>query len=193
MRKCSSLAAGFRRRIRMLRLNMKPGIQIARSAYIANSAIIQTNSDGCFFGGRILISEGVRISDGVVIATYGGVIDLGPNVYLGPYCVLYGHGGLFIGRDTMIGAHAVIVPANHGFSRLDLAMNRQQLTKKGINIGEDVWIGSGCKILDGVRIQTGAVVGAGSIVTKDIEAYSVAFGVPACHVRSRRCKPADAA
>jgi len=125
------------------------------------------------------------MSDGVIIATYGGSIQIEPGVYIGPYCVLYGHGGLVIGRNTMIGAHTVIVPANHGFARIDVPMNAQPLTQEGINIGEDVWIGSGCKVLDGVRIGNGAVIGAGSVVTKDIDAYGIAHGVPATVVRSR--------
>ena len=57
-------------------------------------------------------------------------------------------------------------------------MNSQGLTKKGIAIGEDVWIGAGCKILDGVHIGNGTVIGAGSVVTKDIDAHLIAFGVP---------------
>ena len=65
-------------------------------------------------------------------------------------------------------------------------MNTQPLTQEGINIGEDVWIGSGCKVLDGVRIGNGAVIGAGSVVTKDVDAYSIALGVPAKIVKSRQ-------
>jgi acetyltransferase-like isoleucine patch superfamily enzyme len=172
-------------RIRVSRLNTKPGIQIAPSVYIAKTAMIQTDSDGHSFGGRIRISPGVTVSDGVIIATYGGTIAIEANVYIGPYCVLYGHGGLAIGRDTMIGAHTVIIAANHGFSRIDIPMNAQPLTREGIDIGEDVWVGSGCQILDGIRIEQGAVVGAGSIVTKDIDAHSIAFGVPALVVGSR--------
>ncbi|HEY7220208.1 MAG TPA: DapH/DapD/GlmU-related protein, partial [Candidatus Binatia bacterium] len=57
---------------------------------------------------------------------------------------------------------------------------------EGIDIGEDVWIGAGCKVLDGVRIGKGAVIGAGSVVTKNIGSYAVAVGVPATVVRSRR-------
>ncbi|HLJ60291.1 MAG TPA: acyltransferase [bacterium] len=141
--------------------------------------MIQTDSDGYSLGGHILISEWVIISDGVILAAYGGSIEIGAHAYVGPYCVLYGHGGLAIGRDTMIGAHTVVIPANHGFARIDVPMSAQPLTQEGIEIGEDVWIGSGCRVLDGVRIGRGAVIGAGSVVTQDVESYGVAYGVPA--------------
>jgi len=180
------LLARIRHRFRLSRLNMRPGIQIAFSTHIGKGAMFQTDSDGCSFGGRILVSEWVTISDGVIIATYGGTIEVGPNVYIGPYCVLYGHGGLAIGRNTMIGAHTALFPANHGYGRIDVPMNTQPLTQEGISIGEDVWIGSGCKVLDGVRIGNGAVIGAGSVVTKDVDAYSIALGVPAKIVKSRQ-------
>src|SRR5205823_12585708 len=100
-------------------------------------------------------------------------------------CVLYGHGGLAIGRNTMIAAQTVIVPANHGFARIDVPLNAPPLTMQGIAIGEDVWIGAGCRVLDGVRIGNGAVIGAGSVVTKDINAYAIAHGVPATVVGRR--------
>jgi acetyltransferase-like isoleucine patch superfamily enzyme len=150
--------------------------------------MIQTHSDGRSFGGRILVSERGIISDGVILATYGGVIEIEADVYLGPYCIVYGHGGVAIGRNTMIGAHTVIAAANHGFTRIDVPMNAQPLTKEGITIGEDVWIGSGCSILDGVRIGNGVVIGAGSVVTKDIDAYMIAAGGAASVVRSRQGK-----
>jgi acetyltransferase-like isoleucine patch superfamily enzyme len=191
MRAIGTPLARIQQRIRVNRLNRTAGIRIAPSIYIAKSAMIQTDSDGCSFGGRILVSEGVTISDGVIIAAYGGTIEIAANAYIGPYCVLYGHGGLSIGQNTMIGAHTVVVPANHGFGPVDAPMNVQPLTREGISIGEDVWIGSGCTVLDGVRIGNGAVIGAGSVVTKDIDAYCVAFGVPAVVARSRQGRMED--
>jgi len=175
----------IRRRIYVAWLNRRRGVQVSPSVYFGRGATIQTGSDGCAFGGRVAIAESVTFSDGVIIATYGGSVEIGANVYVGPYCVLYGHGGLTIGRDTMIGAHTVIIPANHGFARVDIPIAAQPLTREGITIGEDVWIGSGCRVLDGVRIGRGAVIGAGSVVTQDIEAYGVAYGVPARPVRNR--------
>ena len=85
----------------------------------------------------------------------------------------------------MIAAHTVVVPANHGFGAVDVPINLQALTKRGISIGDDVWIGSGCRVLEGVRIGDGAVIRAGSVVTKDVDAYGVAYGVPAVVARSR--------
>jgi len=193
MRPIGAIVGRLRHRIRVKRLNRKPGIRIAPSSYIARSARIQTDFDGCSFGGRILISKGVSLSEGVIITPYGGSIEIEPNTYIGPYCVLYGHGGLTIGRNTMIGAHTVIVPANHGFGAVDVPMNRQPLTQKGISIGEDVWIGSGCRVLDGVRIGNGAVIGAGSVVSRDIDAYAIAYGAPAVVARSRRGRMRDPA
>jgi len=188
-----TLLARAAHRIRVWRLNGRPGIRIAPSGYLGAGVRIQTDSDGHSLGGRIIVSDGVTISDGVIVATYGGSIEIEANVYIGPYCVLYGHGGLVIGRNTMIGAHTVIVPANHGFARIDVPMTLQPLTREGIIIGEDVWIGAGCKVLDGVRIGPGTVIGAGSVVTKDIDAYSIALGVPAAVVSRRHGGVADRA
>ncbi len=179
MRAKRSLLARIQHRFRMARLNMIPGVQIDPFIYIAASAKIHIDTDDCVLGGSVRISKGVIISDGVIIAPYGGSIEIGASAYIGPYCVLYGHGDLTIGRNAAIGAHTIIVPANHGFKQPDRPIHVQPLTKEGITIGEDVWIGAGCKILDGAHIGNGAVIGAGSVVTKDIDACSIAFGVPA--------------
>ena len=185
MRAKRTLLERIQHRVRVARLNVTPGVQIDSSIYIAASAKIQIDTDDCVLGGSVRISKGVIISDGVIIAPYGGSIEIGASAYIGPYCVLYGHGGLTIGRNTAIGAHTVIIPANHGFQQSDRPIHVQALTKEGIMIGEDVWIGAGCKILDGVHIGNSTVIGAGSVVTKDIDAYSVVFGVPARVAGSR--------
>jgi acetyltransferase-like isoleucine patch superfamily enzyme len=180
------LVARLERRIRWMRLNRMPGIQVARSVYIAKTAMLQLESDGQVFGGNIVIAAGVTLSDGVILATYGGAIELAEGVYVGPHCVLYGHGGLAIGRDTSIGANTVIIPASHGFSRVDVPMNAQPMSRKGIRIDRDVWIGSGCTILDGAGIGRGSVIGAGAVVRGEIEDLGVAVGVPARVIRTRQ-------
>lgn len=175
----------LRNRLCIWQANRDPGIDVAHSAYLARGVRLQTSSDGMFFGGRITIAEHVTLADRVIVATYGGSVEIGEDAYIGPAAILYGHGDLVIGRNTMIAGHTVIVPANHGFQNLGVPMRDQPLTRFGIEIGEDVWIGAGCKILDGVRVGSGSIIGAGSVVTRDIAPGSVAVGVPAKVIRHR--------
>lgn len=172
--------------IRRYLLNRQSGIQVDRLVYLAQSAKLQLDADGYAFDGQIHISSGSRISEGVILAPYGGSIFIDENVYVGPYCVLYGHGGLTVGKNTLIASHTVIIPANHGFSQIDIPIRNHPLTKLGIRIGEDVWIGSGVRVLDGVSIGNGCVIGAGAVVTKSLEDYSVAVGVPARTISKRK-------
>lgn len=165
--------------------NQQTNVSISEQAYLARSVKIQINPDGFQSGGNVQISSGARISDGVILAPWGGSIAIGEKVYIGPYSVLYGAGGLKIGRNSLIAAQVGIFASNHGFDQLDIPIRNQPLTLKGINIGEDVWIGSGVKVLDGVTIGRGCVIGAGSVVASSIEDYAIAVGVP-CRVIGRR-------
>jgi acetyltransferase-like isoleucine patch superfamily enzyme len=85
-----------------------------------------------------------------------------------------------------IATHCVIVPANHRFDSLDVPIARQPVVAKGISVEDDVWIGANSVILDGVTIGTGSVIGAGSVVTRDIQPFSVCVGNPARVIGIRR-------
>ena len=98
---------------------------------------------------------------------------------------MYGHGNLIIGDYVRIAAHAVLIPANHNYQRADVKIHEQGLTKEGIEIKDDVWIGLGVYVLDGVTIADGCVIGAGSVVTKSTEPYGVYVGNPARRVKDR--------
>jgi acetyltransferase-like isoleucine patch superfamily enzyme len=79
----------------------------------------------------------------------------------------------------------VLYPYNHGVAP-DKPIRQQPLESKGdIIIEDEAWLGVGVTVLDGVRIGKGAVVGAGSVVTKDIPEGAIAFGVPARVIRMR--------
>ncbi|MCB9079909.1 MAG: acyltransferase [Anaerolineaceae bacterium] len=120
-----------------------------------------------------------------MLLTYKGEIEIGDNCSINPFCVIYGHGGVKIGNDVLIATHTVIIPSNHNFSSLDRPIRLQGNTSKGIIIEDDVWIGAGCKILDGVIIGKSSIVAAGSVVNKSIEPYSIVGGVPAKLIRKR--------
>lgn len=137
------------------------------------------------FGGSIAIGEDTELLNGVLIMTYGGTIEIGSSCSINPYSILYGHGNLKIGNNVLIAAHTVIIPANHVFSDINTPINLQGITKKGITIEDDVWIGAGCKILDGVTVGKGAVIAAGAVVNKDVQPYTIVGGVPAKELKKR--------
>ncbi len=166
-------------RIRLYLLKQK-GVQLHSTVLL--DKYVSMNLSSPFFefsGGVIKIDEESKIGQGVVIDAYGGMVSIGKRVYIGPYTVLYGHGNIDIGDDTLIAMGCSIVSANHDVPAADQLIRLQPDVAKSIIIGKDVWLGAGVKIMAGVTIGDGCVVGAGSVVTKSLPPYSIAIGVPA--------------
>jgi acetyltransferase-like isoleucine patch superfamily enzyme len=109
-------------------------------------------------------------------------IDIGNNFYLNAGCHLLGE--ISIGEDVIIGPQTVIWSRDHGI-RKDSLIRLQKHTAEPIMIGNDVWIGAHATILKGVHIGDGAIIGAGSVVVKDIPEYAIAVGNPARVVKTR--------
>jgi maltose O-acetyltransferase len=95
-------------------------------------------------------------------------------------------GALTVGRDVMMGPRCILLASSHAFASVDVPMNSQGFVDdRPIVIEDDVWVGAGTIVLPGVRIGTGSIVGAGSVVTKDVPPWAVVAGNPARVVRSR--------
>lgn len=120
------------------------------------------------------------------LATYGGKIQIGRNCSVNPFCMLYGHGNLTIGDHVRIATGVVMVPANHVFSDPTVPISEQGLSQQGITVDDDVWIGANVTVMDGVHIGHGAVVGAGAVVTKDVNPFSIVGGIPAKPIGTRK-------
>jgi acetyltransferase-like isoleucine patch superfamily enzyme len=136
-------------------------------------------------GGRIKIGKNCEIHPYAMILTYGGDIQIGDNCSLNPFAIVYGHGGVRIGNGVRIAAHTVIIPANHISSAEGKAIFESGVTAHGIDIGDNVWLGSGVVVLDGVRIGRNAIIGAGSVVTKPVPSDTTVAGVPARPISHR--------
>ena len=112
-------------------------------------------------------------------ADFGQNIVLGERVFINSGCRFQDQGGIRIGDDALIGHNVVIATLNHD---LDPA-HRGDLLPAPVALGRNVWIGANATMLPGVQIGDNAVVGAASVVTRDVPANMVVVGVPARAVR----------
>lgn len=140
---------------------------------------------GIRLGHNVAIPEGCYFRCSGVISELGEGLVVGDNTGFGHYNFINAQGGVTIGSDVIIGPYVKILAENHVFSEHDELIRLQGVTRKGIEIGSNVWIGAGVTILDGVVIGDGCVIGAGSVVTKSIPSFTVAVGTPCKVVRSR--------
>jgi acetyltransferase-like isoleucine patch superfamily enzyme len=153
---------------------------IGRDCWLDDDSLLDARG-----GGRIALGDGAQLHRFAFLLTHGGNITFGTNCSVNSFSILYGHGGLLIGDNVRIAAHVVIIPANHRFDRTDVPIAEQGVSAQGIVVEDDVWIGTGARILDGCHVGRGSVIGAGAVVSHDIEPYSIAVGIPAKRVGSR--------
>ena len=106
-------------------------------------------------------------------------IKIGKRVFINCCCRFQDQGGIEIGDDCLIGHNTTIATLNHDFN----PQRRADLIPKKVRIENKVWIGSDCTILPGVTIGEGAIIGAGSVVTKNIPPNTIAVGNPAKVIR----------
>jgi len=110
---------------------------------------------------------------------YGSNITLGDQVFFNFNCVVLDVAPVRIGSGVLIGPAMQIYAATHPLSAAERRTGLEY--GKAVEIGDEVWIGGGAIICPGVRIGARAVIGAGSVVTRDIPAGGVAAGNP-CHI-----------
>lgn len=160
-------------------------IDIHPTASISTLADIEDSVRGT----RIIIGEGVVIDSFVKIKPAGGSGDvfIGPHSVINSGCVLYTGNGIRIGTGAAIAANCTFAPVNHEYKRRDVPIRLQGFrpSKGGIVIGDDVWIGANCILLDGCMIGDGCVVAAGSVVRGKLDAYGVYGGNPLTRLGER--------
>lgn len=113
----------------------------------------------------------------------GSNIQLGKGIFIGDYSTIRASKNAYIkiGNDTMISQGVKLISTNHAYINKDILIKNQDIIeqKKNITIGDDCWLGAGSVVLPGVNIGNGVVVGANSVVTKDVPEYAIVLGSPA--------------
>jgi acetyltransferase-like isoleucine patch superfamily enzyme len=142
--------------------------------------------------GEVLLKHRVMLDRGVDInSCENGQIEIDQETSVGAYTCIAGPGHISIGEYCLIASHCGIYANNHIFTDLSRPIMMQGVTTEGIVIESDCWLGTGVKVLDGVRIGQGCVIGAGAVVTKNIPPYSIAVGVPAKVIGTRKSVEAN--
>lgn len=154
-----------------------------------------------------IVGRNLKCEGRVYIPSLAGLVKLGDNVKIGPLVrigackhasinignyVTINHGSYIIatnsieiGDNCLFGEYVSIRDNDHAWLDKNTPIRDQGFVHKPIKIGHDVWIGRGAVICKGVNIGDGAIIGANSVVTKDVEPYSVVVGVPARKIKTR--------
>jgi acetyltransferase-like isoleucine patch superfamily enzyme len=205
------LAVAIRRLLWLMRGNLKSLLlrQKLCSVFVA-PGVTWRNARMIRFGRGITLErgvivdglsrQGVEIGDDVMIGPYSVIrasmlSNLGEGVRIGKrsamdaYSFIGAGGGVFIGDCVIMGQHVSFHAENHEYDRLDVPIREQGITRKGIVIEDDCWVGSNVTFLDGVHVGRGCVIAAGTVVRGEIPAYSVVAGVPGRVIKSRKDEP----
>jgi acetyltransferase-like isoleucine patch superfamily enzyme len=137
---------------------------------------------------NLIIDKTALLCEYVIIRSPISKLIIGKNTQIGPFTVIFTHKeDLIIGNNVMIAPHCVIAAGNHDHKNTDIPMRFSGSISDGpIIIEDDVWIGANCTITDNVKIGTGAVIGANTLVNKDVKPYEIVGGVPMRHITSRK-------
>lgn len=154
-------------------------------------------SEGCVLDGRhgsetisITLGDNVILSNNVMLSCKNGTIRIGDNVGLNAQTIVQSTNDcpVDIGADCVIGQRCFIVGGgSYNTDRLDIPIREQGIKADGgVHLAADVWLGGNVTVLGGVRMGRGSVAGAGAVLTRPVDDYTVSLGVPAKVVQTRK-------
>jgi len=136
---------------------------------------------------RIHIGNNVYVGHDTILKGYHkSSLHIGDNTWIGQQCFIHSAGEVAIGSDVGIGPGVKIISSFHREEGIEVPIMLGELEFAPVSIGDGCDLGIGAMILPGVTIGKGCQIGAGAVVTKNIPDFSVAAGVPARVIRSRK-------
>lgn len=162
-------------------------LYLGPNVFLDDRVLIFQHKHHGHLGGPVQLAEGVHVHRDTIIQTgAGGSVRIGARTYIQPRCQFSAYKApIQIGSDVQIAPNCAFYPYNHSVAPGQFIHKQPLETKGGIVIDDDAWLGVGVIVLDGVTIGKGAVIGAGSVVTRDIPDDAIAFGVSARVVKMR--------
>ncbi len=142
-------------------------------------------------GVKVFSPETIEIGDNVYFGHHtqikghpAGKMKIGNNCWIGPNCFIQSPGTIKIGDNVGMGANVIVITSQHDLSSPEEIIINKPLQFKKVIIEDNVDIGAGAVILPGVSIGKGSMIGAGSVVTRDVPPKTVVAGNPAKILRT---------
>jgi acetyltransferase-like isoleucine patch superfamily enzyme len=168
---------------RNLTIRQPDKIRIGERCVIDDLVVLDAKGDA---NTGIAIGNDVIIARNTVVSCKGGDIEIGDNTNISLNCMIHSEKSVRIGAHNLWAAYCYIIGGGqHDFNRVDLPVIQQGSHVEGIVMEDDIWLGADVKILDGCNIGRGVIIGAGSLVNKDIPDYKIVAGSPAKIIRDR--------
>lgn len=155
-------------------------VNLGTHVYFDKNVEIQRFPKNVSISDNAVIKEGARICS----CNSNAKIYIGKNTTIGYHTFIFASEEISIGDDCLIAPFVYIVDSDHSINR-SAKINLQKNVTSPIKIGNDVWVGTGAKILKGVTIGDGAVIAAGALVKENVGPYSIVGGIPAKKISER--------
>ncbi len=162
-----------------VRLRYASNIHLGNGAYLDQGVYLHACPNGIDIGANTIVMHGAVLHVYNFRNLPDAGIRIGRDSLVGEYTVIRGQGGVWIGDRVYTSPITQILAVNHVFSDPKRPFVDQGITAEGIWIDDDVWLGAGAIVTDGVRVGHHAVVAAGAVVTQSVEPYTMVAGVPA--------------
>lgn len=159
---------------------MKNKIYFGNNVRIENNVTIDALSiEGIHLGDRVKIGENSKIICSGSLSELGKGLRIGSDTSFAENTFFGAAGGIEIGKDIISGQNVRFHSENHNYERPDIPIRLQGVNRKGIKIGDNVWIGAGVVFLDGAEVGNNCIIAANSIVTKKFSDNVLISGTPA--------------
>lgn len=161
-------------------------ISIGKKSKLQDGVYIDAlSTDGVMLGDYVVLGRNTRIECTGSLQKIGKGVKIGNRTTFGNDCFFGAAGGILVGEDVIAGQFIRFHSENHNYDDISKLIKVQGVTRKGIKIGDNCWIGAGVVFLDGAELGNGCVVGANSVVTKKFPDNAVVAGIPAKVIKYR--------
>jgi acetyltransferase-like isoleucine patch superfamily enzyme len=156
---------------------------------IADNVVID---DGCCLDAKgtdnagITLGQGVFIGRNTILSCKNGDIVVDDKANIGFNCEIFSASRVRVGKSVLMAAYTYLVGGDHLYDRVDIPVLEQGRTARGIEVADNVWLGTHVVVTDGSSIGRDAIIGAGAVVVGEIAEFGIATGIPAKVVRDRR-------